>query len=248
MKKLTLGLLFFNGLLMMAQTQIIAHRGFWKTKPETTENSLKALENAQKLRVYGSEFDVHMSKDGVPVINHNEHHGNMEISESNLKDLQLLKLSNGETIPTLEDYLKQGAKDKKTKLIVEIKPAKSKALEDELVAKTIKAIKDLHLEKQCELISFSLNICKEIKKISPQLPVQYLNGDLSPAELKKENIDGFDYHYKVLLNNPTWIAEAKKLGLITNSWTVNDEKTYLQLKNLGIDFITTNIPDVLMKK
>lgn len=248
MKKLTLGLLLFNSILMMSQTKIIAHRGFWKTHPETTENSIKALENAQKLKVYGSEFDVHMTKDGIPVINHDEHHGKMEISETSFKDLQTLKLSNGEDFPTLENYLKHGLKDNTVKLIVEIKPAKTKALEDELVAKTLKLIKDLQLENQSEFISFSLNICKEIKKLEPQFIVQYLNGELSPQELKKEDLDGFDYHYKVLLKNPTWVSEAKNLGLITNSWTVNDEKVYLQLKNMGIDFVTTNIPDVLKEK
>lgn len=237
-----------NTIMMNAQTKIIAHRGFWKTNPETTENSVKALENAQQLKVYGAEFDVRMSKDGVLVINHDEHHGKMEVSETLFKELEGLKLSNGENFPTLESYLQQGLKNKGTKLIVEIKPAKTKALEDEIVAKTLKLVKDLKLEKQCEFISFSLNICKEIKKIEPKSIVQYLNGELSPQELKKENLDGFDYHYKVLLEHPTWISEAKNLGLITNSWTVNDEVVFEQLQSLGIDFVTTNIPDILIKK
>jgi glycerophosphoryl diester phosphodiesterase len=47
---------------MKAQTQIIAHRGYWQTQPPTTENSLKSLENAQNLKIYGSEFDVRMTK------------------------------------------------------------------------------------------------------------------------------------------------------------------------------------------
>ena len=63
MKKYTSAFLLFNLLMMQAQTQIIAHRGYWQTKPETTENSLQALENAQKLNIYGTEFDVRMSKD-----------------------------------------------------------------------------------------------------------------------------------------------------------------------------------------
>lgn len=248
MKKIILGLLFFNTMIMNAQTQIIAHRGFWKTNPETTENSITALKNAQRLGVYGSEFDVRMTKDGFLVVNHDEHHGNMEISETNFDDLNSIRLENGENLPKLEDYLKQGLKNKKVKLIVEIKPAKTKELEDEIVAKSLKIIKDLKLEKQCEFISFSLNICKEIKHKEPKFIVQYLNGELSPQELKNENLDGLDYHYNILLKNPTWISDAKKLGLITNSWTVNDENIYQQLKKMGIDFITTNIPEILINK
>ena len=155
MKNIILGVALLGTITLKAQTQIIAHRGFFNTQPPTTENSITSLKNAQHLRIYGSEFDVRMSKDGVLVINHDEHHGKMEISETNFKDLAKVKLSNGEKYPTLKDYLKAGKKDKSVKMIVEIKPAKTEALESELVEKTIKMIKDLKLESQCEYISFS---------------------------------------------------------------------------------------------
>lgn len=248
MKNFILGLAVLSTVVMKAQTQIIAHRGYWQTQPPTTENSIKSLENAQNLKIYGSEFDVRMTKDGVLVVNHDEHHNKLEISETNFKDLEKFKLSNGENFPTLKDYLKQGKKDKSLKLIVEIKPDKTKEKEDELTAKTIKMIKDMKLESQSEFISFSLNICKEIKKAEPKFIVQYLNGELSPEQIKKEGLDGLDYHYSIFDKNPTWISEAKALGLITNAWTVNDVAVYDKLKAQGIGFITTNIPDQLKKK
>lgn len=248
MKNLILGLAVLSTVLMKAQTQIIAHRGYWQVQPPTTENSIKALENAQKLKIYGAEFDVRMSKDGVLVVNHDEHHGKMEISETNFKDLEKLKLSNGEDFPTLKSYLQQGKKDPSVKLIIELKPIKFREKENELVQKTIKMVKDMKLESHSEFISFSLNICKEIKKVEPKFKVQYLNGELSPKQIKEEGLDGIDYHYSVFAKNPTWISEAKELGLITNAWTVNDITVYEQLKNQGIDFITTNIPDQLKNK
>ncbi|MCU7618566.1 glycerophosphodiester phosphodiesterase family protein [Chryseobacterium sp. PBS4-4] len=248
MKNFILGLAVLSAGIMNAQTQIIAHRGYFQTNPPTTENSLKSLENAQNLKIYGSEFDVRMTKDGVLVINHDEHHAKMEISETDFKELEKVKLSNGEQFPTLKDYLKKGKKDKSLKLIVEIKPDKTKEKEDELTAKTIKMIKDLKLESQSEFISFSLNICKEIKKLEPSFKVQYLRGELSPQQIKDEGLDGIDYHYSIFEKNPTWISEAKALGLITNSWTVNDVAVYEKLKNQGIGFVTTNIPDQLKNK
>ncbi|AZA73640.1 glycerophosphodiester phosphodiesterase family protein [Chryseobacterium indoltheticum] len=248
MKKFILGFAVLTTAFMNAQTQIIAHRGYFQTQPPTTENSITALQNAQKLKIYGSEFDVRMSKDGVLVINHDEHHGKMEISETDFKELAKLKLLNGEKYPTLKDYLKAGKKDKALKLIVEIKPAKTEALENELVEKTIAMIKDMKLESQCEYISFSLNICKQIKKIAPDFKVQYLRGELSPQQIKEEGLDGLDYHYSVFQKNPTWISEANALGLITNSWTVNDVETYNELKKQGVKFVTTNIPDQLKNK
>lgn len=248
MKKIILGLAVLSTVIMKAQTQIIAHRGYFQAQPPTTENSIASLENAQKLKIYGSEFDVRMTKDGVLVVNHDEHHGEMEISETSFKDLEKLKLSNGEKFPTLKDYLKQGKKDSSLKLIVEIKPAKTPEIENEITQKTLKMIKDLKLEGQSEYISFSLNICKQIKKLEPKFKVQYLNGELSPEQIKKEGLDGMDYHYSVFKKNPTWISEAKALGLITNSWTVNDVAVYQELKEQGIGFITTNIPDQLKNK
>lgn len=248
MKNFILGLAVLSTVLMKAQTRIIAHRGYFQSQPPTTENSVKALENAQKLKVYGSEFDVRMTKDGVLVINHDEHHGKMEISETDFKELEKLKLSNGEKLPTFKEYLKQGKKDPSVKLIVEIKPAKSPEKENEIVQKAIKMIKDMKLEEQSEFISFSLNVCKEIKRIEPKFKVQYLNGELSPGQIKKEGLDGMDYHYSIFTKNPTWISEANALGLITNAWTVNDITVYKELKNQGIGFITTNIPDQLKNK
>lgn len=248
MKKIILGLAVLSAGIMNAQTQIIAHRGYFQTNPPTTENSLKSLENAQNLKIYGSEFDVRMTKDGVLVINHDEHHGKMEISETDFKELEKVKLSNGEQFPTFKDYLKKGKKDKSLKLIVEIKPDKTKEKEDELTAKTVKMIKDMKLESQSEFISFSLNICKEIKKLEPSFKVQYLKGELSPQQIKDEGLDGIDYHYSIFEKNPTWISEAKALGLITNSWTVNDIAVYEKLKDQGIGFVTTNIPEQLKNK
>jgi glycerophosphoryl diester phosphodiesterase len=90
-----------------------------------------------------------------------------------------------------------------------------------------------------------LNICKEIKKLEPKFKVQYLKGELSPQQIKDEGLDGIDYHYSVFQKNPTWISEAKALGLITNAWTVNDVAVSDELKKQGIGFITTNIPDQL---
>ena len=71
-----------------------------------------------------------------------------------------------------------------------------------------------------------------------------MEGNLSPQQIKAEGIDGIDYHYSVFEKNPTWISEAKKLGLSTNAWTVNDPKIFQKLSESGIDFVTTNVPDV----
>lgn len=88
MKKLILLATLVGANFYHAQTQVIAHRGFWKTNPTTAENSIAALKNAQQLKVYGSEFDVRMTKDGVLVINHDEHINGVEIAATDFKSLK----------------------------------------------------------------------------------------------------------------------------------------------------------------
>ena len=248
MKKILFIGAVLSTIFLSAQTQLVAHRGFWKTNPDTSKNSILSLKNAQKLKVYGSELDVRMSKDGVLVVNHDEHINGVEISETLFKDLKIEKLSNGEQIPTFESYLKQGKKSKTVKLIVELKPAKTSELENEMVAKALKMVADKKMQNHVEYISFSLNICKEIKKQTPEAIVQYLAGDKSPSEIKSLGIDGIDYHFKVFLEKqPTWLEEAKNLGLITNVWTVNDVAVYQKLVEMGVGFVTTDVPDEFSK-
>ncbi|MEZ7526881.1 glycerophosphodiester phosphodiesterase [Cloacibacterium normanense] len=246
MKKLILLATLVGANFYHAQTQVIAHRGFWKTNPTTAENSIAALKNAQKLKVYGSEFDVRMTKDGVLVINHDEHINGVEIAAKDFKSLKKQKLSNGENLSTLEKYLKQGKKSE-VKLILEIKPAKTPELETEMVEKTLAMVEKFHLQNQTEYISFSLHIAKELKKQNPKALVQYLAGDLSPQEIKNLGIDGVDYHYNVFLEkHQDWVEQAKNLGVITNVWTVNDIEIYKKLYDAGVQFVTTNTPDVFL--
>ena len=110
MKKILFIGAVLSTIFLSAQTQLVAHRGFWKTNPNTAQNSIESLKNAQKLKVYGSELDVRMSKGGVLVVNHDEHINGVEVSETLFKDLKIEKLSNGEQIPTFESYLKQEKK------------------------------------------------------------------------------------------------------------------------------------------
>lgn len=117
--------------MAMAQTQIIAHRGFWKTEG-SAQNSIHALKGAQKLKVYGSEFDVRLSKDGVVVVNHDEDINKVVIATTDFKELRKQKLADGEVIPTLDEYLKQGKKDPAVHMILEIKPLTTEAFEKKL--------------------------------------------------------------------------------------------------------------------
>ncbi len=106
-----------------ANNVVIAHRGAWK-KNNFPQNSIASLKQAIKLKFAGSEFDVRMTADDSLVINHDPKYNGLEVEKTNFATLEGYKLSNGENLPTLGEYLAAGTKDNhSTRLICEIKPS-----------------------------------------------------------------------------------------------------------------------------
>ena len=103
MKHLKLSLLFLLCVLMAVpvsakrKTKVIAHRGYWKTEG-SAQNSIRSLERANEIKVYGSEFDVHLTADNVPVVYHDRKIEGKDIQTAPYAELKDLKLSNGETL------------------------------------------------------------------------------------------------------------------------------------------------------
>ena len=225
---------------MQAQTQVIAHRGFWKTEG-SAQNSIAALEKAAEEKLYGSEFDVQVTLDGKLIVNHDAKFQGFIIAETPYKQLKKIRLQNGEKLPNLKKYLKKGKK-LDIQLILEIKSHKSKEVEDKMAADIVKMVKKMELEKQVEYIAFSLNVCEELAKLTPESEIAYLNGNIAPAELKKKGINGIDYHYNVIEKHPEWIKEAHDLGMKVNVWTVNKEDMMKKLIDRKVDYINNDQP------
>ena len=246
-KRLILSVLltaFLCGSSAFSQTKVIAHRGYWDCEG-SAQNSITALNKAHEVGVYGSEFDVLITADGIPVVNHNDSIQGFCIETSLYEEIKDLKLKNGEVLPTLEDYLIQGKQNKGTQLILEIKPHKRVVNEDRAVTAILALVQKYQLEEQVEYISFSMNICKELIRRAPAAQVAYLRGEVSPADLKVLGFTGLDYHYKVFEKNPTWIQEAKNAGLTVNVWTVDDPAVMQSMIEQNVDFITTDKPEQL---
>lgn len=244
-KTLLLILVLLAGLTNISAQQIIAHRGYWKTEG-SAQNSIEALMQADVIKAYGSEVDIWLSSDGIPVVNHDAEvtlNGNkLIVQDTPFETLKQVKLANGESLPTVEKYLDAFAKCNHTKLIIEFKTHNSKEREDELARKVIDMVNERGLQKKVEYISFGINLVQQVKKLAPQASVYYLNGDITPQILSKMGLTGLDYHYNVLLKRPEWVKEAHDLGLKVNTWTVNSPEVIQQMIDLKVDFITTDEP------
>jgi glycerophosphoryl diester phosphodiesterase len=228
-----------------AQTQIIAHRGYWD-KLGSAQNSLSSLENAIKFGAYGSELDVWITKDGVLVLNHDDDYQGVEIQTATYEELSTLRLANGEPLPTLQQYIDIAKKQNQTKLIVEIKAHATAEDDIRVTGETVRLINEGGIACIVDYISFSEQVCKELIRLNPLHRVAYLNGEKSPGELKAEGYWGLDYEWDILKEqHPEWIAEAKALGLTVNVWTVNNAERMQYFISQGIDYITTDNPQLL---
>ena len=236
------------------KTEIVAHRGYWEGN---AENSIASFRKAQEFGCWGSEFDIHLTADGVPVINHDQVIAGTDIQKSSFEDVRAHRLANGEHVPTLAEYMAQAARSRECMPVLELKPQGTPEKEDELVDKCLQALRPAAPRNvppefasfarrqeptKVVFISFSRHICQELAKKAPDYTVQYLNGDLSPAQLHAEGINGIDYHYSVFYKHPEWVKEAQDLGMSVNVWTVDDPKDIRAMRDLGVDQITTNKP------
>jgi len=243
---LSLGLVMACMTTLQAQVKVVAHRGYWKTEG-SAQNSLRSLIKADSIRCFGSEFDVWFTADNQLVVDHDKTFKGVNMEESNLKTIRTIRLDNGEQLPTLDEYLKCALKYPDIRLVLEMKPLTDMRREDMAVAKIVKALKKYKLIERTDIISFSINACLEFKKALPDTKIYYLEGDIDPAHIKALGLAGIDYNMGVLRNHPQWTEECHKLGLEVNVWTVDKEEDLRYFISQGVDFITTNEPELLQK-
>lgn len=238
-----------NQLPVFADNPVIAHRGAFKANG-FPENSIAALREAIRLQCSGSEFDVWMTADDSLVINHDPDYKGIKIEKATFHELRRIPLSNGEIIPTLREYLQSGKQgNKATRLVLEIKPsAGGKERGSRIAEKVVAMVRELHLESMVYYISFDFNVLLRIRELNPKAHLQYLEGNKSPDELSAAGISGLDFHYSVFQKKPQWVDSARMLKLQLNAWTVNDTTLMDWFLDRQFDFITTNEPEILLKR
>ncbi len=243
---MTKKLILLGGLLMTvaslcAQPKIIAHRGFWNTDG-SAQNSLTSLRKAADLKIYGSEFDVWYTGDNKLIVNHDRKYKGVHMAKAKAAEITAIELPNGEHIPTLDAYLKGFTACPDLQLVLEMKSLKDDLREVKAVRKIVRKLRKYRLLDRTDIIAFSLNACKAFLKELPDTKIYYLNGELSPKELKEMGFAGLDYSTKVLRENPQWVKEAHDLGLEVNVWTIKTPEEACYFAQLGVDYLTTDFP------
>jgi glycerophosphoryl diester phosphodiesterase len=191
-----------------------------------------------------------MTNDSILIVLHDGQMNGVKVEEAPYAAVKDFVLSNGETLPTLREYLEAAKRTKNIRLVLELKISSSAATPEwicEAVRRVVQLVREKKLQLRTDYITFHLEAAKEFIRLAPEADVYYLSGDKSPAELKAAGFAGLDYQIEVMRKNPHWFREAKAKGLGINVWTVNDTTVVREMIDSGADFITTDIPADALK-
>lgn len=232
---------------LSAQPKVIAHRGYWRAEG-SAQNSIKSFVAAAELGCWGSEFDVWLTADDQLILYHDDSLGGERVEELNYADLADYRLSNGEPLPLLAEFLRVAQQYPDIQLVFELKGHHNHEREMRAVKLAVAMIEQMGLAHRTDYISFSHAACKEFIRLSPQSKVFYLRGELTAGQLLDEGFAGADYHGGIYVGNPKFVDELHKRGLEANIWTINDPSDQRRAIALGVDYITTDYPELLVKE
>lgn len=250
MKKLTLSALALCAVAtaMAAKPKVIAHRGYWTTEG-SAQNSIAALVKADSVGCYASEFDVWMTADSVLVVTHDaKTPRGLTVETSTLAQLAPERLANGEPIPTLRQYLDKARQLPNLRLVLELKEHNSRALERLAVKRIVEMVAEAGLANRTDYITFSRDAFAGFVAAAPKgTEVYYLTGDYVPEQIARTGGAGVDYHISHFRKDPALTERCHTLGQKVNVWTVDKEPDLLWCIANGVDFITTNQPQLLQR-
>ena len=240
--------------------KVISHRGANKHAPQ---NTLPAFEKSIQIVVDGFETDIHVTKDGIPVVCHNytideTSDGKGLIADMTLDELRKYDFGSyfssdfkGTKIPTLEEFLTLCERADIEILNIELKSPKQG--ETGIVKKTIDAVKAHGLFDKLIISSFDAKLLVEAKQIdsSCRTGLLYSLQTFSSAKVffmpatYASSIKADALHPHFIHVTPGYVYRAHKKGIKVNVWTVDKEFLVKYLLLCGVDGIITNIPEMV---
>lgn len=231
------------------KVKMIAHRGL---SGILQENTIPAFMLAAKKSYFGIETDVHVTKDGKYIICHDDDIKrisgvDMIIEESLYDDLRKIPLCNKDGsvneemfLPSLEEYINICHTYNKIS-VLELK----NDMDEKHVKEIIETVKKFGHYNQTIFISFSFKNIIYCKLNFSDINCQFLS-DINTIE-KQEFALGFAKEYKVDLDlyhgslTKEFIDICKENNIKVNVWTVDDLGRAMELIDMGVDYITSNI-------
>lgn len=229
---------------IITRTRITAHRGASAAAPE---NTIYAFQAAVESGADYIELDVQLTSDGQLVVFHDEKLDRVTDGKGKLKDHtydELQQLSAGirfggefadAKIPLLSEVFEEIGSD--VLYNVEIKDYGDT---DQTVLKTVETIEEFGLENSCYITSFSYNVLKKVKAVSPDIKTGLIANASASSFNKLKYIDALSMNH--LFVNSSVVNNAHQNGKRIFVWTVDNTNDIQRMSSLGVDNIITNRP------
>lgn len=229
------------------------------------ENTMTSFEQAVHLGADMLEFDVRLTKDGIPVVVHDANldrtsNRSLYVADLQLKDVLDLDAGSwfdlrfaGERIPRLSTLLKWAANKKnksgdKLSFFVELKVDKDETRREMLIKSVLKELNDFKVHDRSVLISFDEPALMMTHKISPSTATGFLYSDLLYDALDRaKNLKVNHLLPRKDRVNGDLVAEAHAANMAVMAWTADRLDEFRKLVIWGVDAIATNYPDRLIE-
>lgn len=245
-----------------AKPLVIAHRGGAGLWPE---NTLFALQEAVKLGSDLSEIDIHMTRDGVLVVIHDESVDRTTNSKGLVQDLTFAELKKldagyrwtndeGRTYP----FRGQGIKIPSLNEIFIAFPKQVISIEikqnDPPIIAALRALINQHKKNKQVLVSaFNSRTMKVVRRLCPDIATAGTQAEIERfSKLSKLFLTrpfmlpavALEAPYKMITEH--FIKAAHKKNIRVDAWTVNETEEMERLLAFGVDGILTDFPDRML--
>lgn len=230
--------------------KVWAHRGASGYAPE---NTLPAFRLANALGADGIELDVQLTKDGVPVVIHDESvervcDGMGMVRNYTLQELKQLNAAKNfpsfgrVSIPTLEevyDYVKT------TDMLVNLELKNGVFFYEGLEEKVLQLAAEKGISDRVVYSSFNHHSMIRIKELQPDARIAFLYGDgiLDIADYARKYAAYAVHPALKNMQYPNIVEQCHENGIRVHVWTVNEPADIERMKELDVDAVITNYVD-----
>lgn len=226
---------------------VVGHRGDPTKYPEETIQSDNSAFNSGADYV---ELDLHLSKDGVLVVSHDDDlfrvtHTHAIVSQNNFQALSQLQYDNGEHIISLDQLFKYYQNKPNTKFVLETKIDHGLDPSYELEDKIAQTVKKYHMEKRIMIHSFSNASLFRFRKLLPDSYLIQIVGSLKRINFSVlPQVNAVNVSSDIVQEHPFLIHWLHRLHRQVYVWAEMDESPALWhwLINKNVDGVVTNFP------
>ncbi|WP_249871931.1 glycerophosphodiester phosphodiesterase [Oceanobacillus saliphilus] len=235
-------------------TKIIAHRGASKFAPE---NTMPAFELAYEMKAEGIETDVHLTKDKIPVLIHDEHVKRTTNCSGFIRDYNFSELQHfdagswfsskyaGTSIISLQEFL-EWAMDKPLDLNIELKNSKIDYKNMEAIV--YEMVDHYQLLNRTTLSTFNPVSVQRLKFLNKKIGVALLHSrKRKDLIVYAKNLGANAIHINYRLLRKSLVQQCKQEDMTIRVYTVNKFVPIMRSFYLECDGIFTDVPNKALR-